>query len=109
MARRTSRRGFLKSASVGVAGGLILGSRRPAWGLRTSDKLRVALIGVGERGRGFIGKMDQLGQNLVAVCDVDDRQIDGARKLPEGVRRFRDCRQMLDEMDRELDAVIVAT
>jgi hypothetical protein len=109
MARRTTRRRFLQSATLGVAGGLVLGRGRSAMCGPAGEKLRVALIGVGERGRGFIKKLAQLKQDLVAVCDVDDERIKDARNLPANVRVFRDFRQLLGEMDRELDAVIIAT
>ena len=109
MSERTHRRHFLKTAAAGAAGCLILRNSRSAWSYQANEKLNIALIGVGERDRGFIGKVASMGQNLVAVCDVDERRIQAARDLPEKIRIFRDFRQLLDEMDRELDAVIIAT
>ena len=109
MSERTSRRSFLKTATAGAAGCLILRNSQSAWSYQANEKLNIALIGAGDRGRGFIGKVPRLGQNLVAVCDVDERRIKEARGLPEKIRVFRDFRQLLDDMDRELDAVIIAT
>ncbi len=109
MSRRTNRRRFLKTAAAGATGCLILKKSESASSYQVNEKLNIALIGVGERGRGFIRKVPQLDQNLVAVCDVDERRIKSARDLPEEIRVFRDFRQMLDELDDKLDAVIVAT
>ncbi|HJQ82196.1 MAG TPA: Gfo/Idh/MocA family oxidoreductase [Lacipirellulaceae bacterium] len=109
MRKRTNRRRFLKTTAAGAAGCLILPDSRSAWSYQANEKLNIALIGVGERGRGFIGKVKSMEQNLVAVCDVDERRIKEARGLPEKIRVYRDFRELLDEMDRELDAVIIAT
>jgi Oxidoreductase family, NAD-binding Rossmann fold len=109
MRRRTNRRGFLKTATAGAAGVLILGDSRSARSYQANERLNIALIGVGERGHGFIDKVKRMEQNLVAVCDVDERCIKEARGLPKGIREFRDFRVLLDDMDRELDAVIIAT
>jgi predicted dehydrogenase len=104
-----SRRRFLATATAGAAGCLILRNSRSAWSYQANEKLNIALIGVGERGRGFISKVKSMSQNLVAVCDVDARRIKEAQGLPQKIRVFSDFRELLDEMDRELDAVIIAT
>jgi predicted dehydrogenase len=104
-----NRRSFLKSATAGAAGCLILRDSRSAWSYQANEKLNIALIGVGERGRGFIGKVKSMDQNLVAVCDVDERRINDAQGLSEKTRVFRDFRELLDALDRKLDAVIIAT
>jgi len=109
MGDRTNRRRFLKTAAANAAGCLILADSKTAWTYQANERLNIALIGVGDRGRGFIGKVERMGQNLVAVCDVDERRIRAAASLPQGTRIFRDFRRLLDEMDRELDAVIIAT
>jgi hypothetical protein len=108
MNHHTNRRAFLQSTA---ASSLALGATA-AWGAPATapprDTLRIALIGAGERGRGFIGKVAQLQQELVAVCDVDQWRIDHAPNLPTGVRSFHDYRQLLAEMGDEIDAVIIA-
>jgi Oxidoreductase family, NAD-binding Rossmann fold len=109
MTQHTSRRRFLKTAGAGALGCLILRDSRSASSYQANEKLNIALIGVGERGSGFIGKVKSMDQNLVSVCDVDERRIKDARGLPEKVRMFRDFRKLLEDMDRELDAVIIAT
>jgi hypothetical protein len=88
---------------------LILSHSRFAWSSQTSRKLKVALVGVGRRGTYLLQFIREVGENLVAVCDADRRRLgEPLKHLPE-VRKFQDFRKMLDEMDRQLDAVVVAT
>jgi predicted dehydrogenase len=109
MNKRTNRRGFFKTATAGAAGVLVLADSRSARSYQANERLNIALIGVGERGRGFFEKVKRMEQNLVAVCDVDERRIKEGRGLPQDIRIFRDFRVLLDELDRDLDAVIIAT
>ena len=79
-----------------------------------NDKLNIAVIGVG--GRGAVD-LENLGpdNNIVALCDVDWRtdlraQFPAA-KVAAGfpqAKRFTDYRKMLQEMDKSIDAVVVA-
>lgn len=109
MKHSISRRQFLSSLAVGGAGTTLLKSASSVWGAPANEKLNVALVGVGGRGNWFVGAIPRLGQNLVALCDVDEtRNPDAYKKLPQA-RRFRDFRRMLEEMGRGIDAVIVAT
>ena len=54
MRSRTSRRRFLVGTVAGGAGLLILRSSRSAGSYRANEKLNVALVGVGGRGRWFV-------------------------------------------------------
>jgi hypothetical protein len=108
MNARTSRRRFLKSVAIGAAGWSILENSRSVWGAAANEKLNLALIGTGNRGRGYVGKVGRLNHNLVAVCDVDEYRLNQLQNLPTGVRKFRDFRKVLDELDRSLDGVIIA-
>ena len=72
-----------------------------------NNKLNIAAIGVGGMGAGNIRKC--AGENIVALCDVDfDRGGDTLKTYPKA-RRFKDFRVMLDTMEKEIDAVIIAT
>jgi len=104
-----ARRRFLRQAALGGAGCLLLKDARSARSAQASEKLNLALIGVGGRGSWFVGALPRLGENLVALCDVDDtKNPDAYQQLPKA-KRFRDFRRMLDALNREIDAVIVAT
>jgi hypothetical protein len=109
MTLHTTRRGFIKATTAGATGALILSQAKSAKSYSANEKLNIALIGVGGRGRGFIRKVDQIGQNLVAVCDCDEARIKAAGDLPPGTKTYRDYRELLDQMDKQIDAVIIAT
>ena len=106
---RTNRRGFLKTAGAGTAGWLILGNSRSARTYQANEKLNLALVGLGQRGSFWFGAIPRVGQNLVAICDANqERAAESSQKLPE-VPKYQDFRKMLDELDRRIDAVLVAT
>jgi predicted dehydrogenase len=73
-----------------------------------SEKLNIAGIGVGGQGAGDIGAVAG-GNNIVALCDVDSRHsAETFKKFPEA-KSYRDFRKMFDEMEKQIDAVVVAT
>ena len=108
MVKRMTRREMLVGmASAGVAAGLAGGVQTLAAGLAPSEKLNVAFIGSGGQA-GF--SLEHLADhNIVALCDVDERRAAGAFERFPKAQRFRDYRRMLDQMDRQIDAVVVAT
>ena len=108
MKPRTNRRHFLKTAALGTCGWQILENPRSVRSAEANEKLNIALIGTGNRGRGFVGKVYRLNHNLVAVCDVDEYRMNQLANLPSGARKFRDFRKLLDELDGSLDGVIIA-
>ncbi len=105
-----SRRNFLASsaAAVGaftIAPSSVLGANGQ---VSPSEKVNVAVVGVGGRGRSCI-KMIQDNVNFVAFCDVDDeRAAETYEKFPD-VKRYKDFRRMLDREHNNIDAVMVAT
>ena len=108
MNARISRRRFLgTSASLGA--GLTILPAGFARGYSANEKLNVALVGVGGRGSWFVQTIPRIGESVVAMCDPNEqRAAESFQKLP-AVPKYRDFRKMLDEKDREIDAVIVAT
>ena len=106
---KTNRRHFLRHAAWGGTGFLLLEAAGSAWSAQANEKLNLALVGVGGRGSWFVGAIPRLGENLVALCDVDDaKNPDAYQQLPRA-RKFRDYRRMLEAMGEGIDAVIVAT
>jgi predicted dehydrogenase len=106
--RPETRRRFLAQSLAGTTG-LLLANSGSVGTAQANERLSIALVGVGGRGQWFTSQIPRLGHNLVALCDVDDtKNPDAYQQLPKA-RRFRDFRRMLDTMDQELDAVIVAT
>ncbi|MHB1033557.1 MAG: Gfo/Idh/MocA family protein [Pirellulales bacterium] len=73
-----------------------------------SEKLNIAGIGVGGQGAGDIGAVSG-GNNIVALCDVDQRRAGGTFEKFPAAKQYRDFRKMFDEMEKGIDAVVVAT
>lgn len=105
--RQFTRRQFGATLAT-VSGGLMLGPwPRHSWG--QSRKLRIAFIGVGGRGGanlGTIGKQPDV--EVVALCDVNARNLATAQKNYPQARTFRDFRILFDEL-KDYDAVVVST
>jgi predicted dehydrogenase len=71
-----------------------------------SEKLNIAGVGVGGMGSGDIASV--LNENIVALCDVDQRALDrNAKQFPKA-KLHTDFRKML-ETQKDIDAVMVAT
>jgi len=73
-----------------------------------SRKLNVAGVGVGGMGGGNIGEIAKT-ENIVALCDVDFSYAAGTFKNHPKAKQFKDYRKMLDEMGKDIDAVVIAT
>jgi predicted dehydrogenase len=103
-----TRRGFLASGSLLAAGAWLAPSFAIARsGPSANSRINLACIGVG--GRGAINLQGLAGENIVALCDVDDESAAASFKAHPTARRFRDFRVMLDKMGKEIDAVLVST
>ncbi len=72
-----------------------------------SGKLNIAGIGVGGQGAGDL--MNLSSENIVALCDVDEKQAAGTFKAFPNARKYKDFRVMLDKEHKNIDAVVVAT
>jgi predicted dehydrogenase len=83
--------------------------RRRFWRRRGSGGRRVntACIGVGGMGARDLESVQD--QNIVALCDVDESALDKQAEAFPDARRYVDFRKMLEEMDKEIEAVIVST
>jgi predicted dehydrogenase len=115
-----NRREFLRKAA-GVAGGaaafpyIVSSSVFGAEGkVAPSNRIVMGCIGVGGQGtgnmQGFLGKNEV---QVVAVCDVDRRQRNQAKKKVDGKYGNSDCKEYLDfreVIEREdIDALSLAT
>jgi predicted dehydrogenase len=110
MSTSASRREFLQAgilSGVGfwVAGGV--GADEPTRRPGPNDRLNIGVIGAGGQGGGNLRAVART-ENIVALCDVDDRRAaDAYRDFPRATR-YADFRRML-ERERSLDAVVVST
>jgi hypothetical protein len=103
-----TRRTVLRGAALGTAGLVLLGDSRSARTYAANEKVNVALVGVSGRGSWFSDTMPRI-SNVVAMCDVNDRRAAPYYKAVPQAKTFHDFRKMLDEMDKQIDAVVVAT
>ena len=77
-----------------------------AAGASPNDKLNLAIVGCGGQGAENLDKV--AGENIVALCDVDEkRAADAFERFPKA-KRFRDYRKMLDALHQQIDAVVVS-
>jgi len=107
MSFRDNRRTFLKRSVIGGLGLTVLRDSRSALGYQANEKLNVASIGVGGQGGGNTRSM--AGENLVALCDADERRAaENFQRFPDA-KRFADFRKMFDKMHAQIDAVVVST
>jgi predicted dehydrogenase len=102
------RRSFLKGVlATGALTFISPGLARAASG----DKVRLACIGIGNRGADDIKFFNQTGLvQIVALCDTDmgAKQTQPILKLFPSVPRFQDFRKLFDKMGKEIDAVTIA-
>lgn len=100
-----SRRSFLKSTtSAGVT--LWLGQRRLfAQGESPNDKLNIGIIGTAGRASANIDGVK--GENIVALCDVDEKMLSAAKAQFPGAKTYADFRRLLQHPS--LDAVVIST
>ena len=107
--KRISRRDFLGSAAAAAAAFTIV-PRHVLGGpgyTPPSKKLNIACIGVGGKGKSDVAKCSK--ENIVALCDVDERRALETYYLFPDVKKYRDFRKMLEENDKDIDAVTVTT
>jgi len=103
-----SRRAFIGRASAAATGIVILPSH-VIGGLgyiSPSDKLNIAGIGIG--GKGKVNLDNMVGQNIVALCDVDWDYAAPVFQAYPNAKKYKDFRKML-EKQKDIDAVVIAT
>jgi predicted dehydrogenase len=70
------------------------------------EKLNIASIGAGGKAASDI-RACAATENIVALCDVDDKEAAKIYKEFEKPTKYKDFRKMLDKEDKNIDAVIV--
>jgi len=101
-----NRRNFLKTTTAVAAGASLALPNISVGADKSGKKLRVAIIGVGGRGRHGIGMSK--GEEITALCDVDAGRLAGAGKQFPGAKKYQDYREMYKNLD-DFDAVVVST
>lgn len=103
-----TRRGFFHQAACAstaflLAAPRVLGREKNS---SPSDKLDLAIVGAGGRGGDTIGEFAK--ENIVALCDVDDKRAEKSYNRFDKVPHYRDFRVLLDKHPA-IDAVVVST
>src|SRR6056297_3685303 len=103
-----SRRNFIGTTAAAFAGISVIPSHAVAGLGHTppSDKLNIAGIGIG--GKGKVNLRNMVGQNIVALCDVDWDYSGEVFKTYPKAKKWKDFRRML-EKQKDIDAVVIAT
>jgi predicted dehydrogenase len=98
-----TRRDFLKQAALTSAALTI-----PSTVLGANDRIRVGMIGVGDRGSDLLDQVLAISNvEVVAMADIYSRRRDDAKKKVPTIQTFSDYRRLLDMKD--VDGVIVAS
>ena len=112
-----SRRDFLKtmmmaSAGLAVSGPSLLYGQEAKSTKTKGEKVKIAYIGIGNRGQQIIEAFDKTGMvEVVALCDVDmgAKHTQKVMAMYPQAKLFRDFRQLFDEAGNLFDAVAIAT
>ena len=100
-----NRRNFIRHSALGTAGLYLAGCAAPSRKLSANDKLNIGIIGVKHQGEYDMNNV--AGENIVALCDVDDTFLGAAKEKFPGAKTYNDFRRLLDQ--RDIDAVVIAT
>ena len=109
MAFESTRRHFfygsLLAGAVPVGGFGSVPSLRSLGYKSPNEKLNIASIGAGGKASSDISGCAT--ENIVALCDVDDKQAARTYQRFEAIPKYKDFRKMLDKEGKGIDAVIV--
>jgi hypothetical protein len=120
MSTHINRRSFLTSTAVATAGALVApaiaaeaatpAAKEPATAAASQParKLRLGMIGLGGQGTWHLGVVKDIpNAAIVALCDVDTRNVVRAARVATSAEVYVDFRDLLKHKD--LDAVLIAT
>lgn len=99
------RREFIQRSVLGAAGLYLVGCRTAPRKLSANEKLNLGIIGVANQGN--YDMTNVAGENIVALCDVDDTFLAAAKQKFPAAKTYNDFRRLLDQ--RDIDAVVIAT
>ncbi len=108
MIHRSIRRRDMLKTTLGLGAGFYLGTTVTGRASASpNEKLNIACIGIGGRGAANVNGV--AGENIVALCDVDDERAGKCYDRFPKAKKYYDFRRMLDELDKQIDAVVVST
>ncbi len=102
-----NKREFLKSTAILTSASLL---PKSIFSLASNDELRTAHIGVGGMGMEDLKAMaSHQSVKVTALCDVDANRLAAAGEMFPEAKLYADYRELLNEMENEIDAVVVST
>ncbi len=108
---KPTRRDFVKASTLAASSFFIVPRHVLGKGfIAPSDKLNIAGIGVGGKGKSDLAAFAQSPNvNIVALCDVDDRRAVDSRKAYPKATYYKDFREMLAKENKNIDACSIST
>ena len=105
------RRDFLKKGALAAAAFTIIPRHVLGRGfVAPSDRLLIASIGIGGKGRSDVASFEKSGlANVSYLCDVDTRSAANSVKAFPKAKFYKDWREMFDKEHKNFDAVSVST
>ena len=103
---RTPNRRQMLAQSTALVAGVHSMRTELAHGASPNEKLNIACVGVGGKGWSDMHGTSA-GQNIVAVCDIDESRLAKATDAFPKATGYTDWRQLLEH--KEIDAVTVST
>jgi predicted dehydrogenase len=100
---KVGRRSFLQSSAL--AGAAAFAAPSLLHGASLNEKLNIAIIGAGGRGAGNLGSVAS--ENIVALCDVNEANLNAAAQNYPRAQKFADFRTLYDHA-KDFDAVVVS-
>jgi len=102
--KKISRRKFLaSSAAFTIVPRYVLGGQNNT---PPSEKLNIAAVGIGGVGKRDLKNVET--ENIVALCDVNEKQAGPVFDAYPKAKKYKDFRKML-EKEKNIDAVMTAT
>jgi predicted dehydrogenase len=107
----SSRRRFIRNAAIVGSSFIIVPRHVLGRGyVAPSDKLDIAAIGAGGKGENDLMEFAKSPNvNIVALCDVDDRQSAKSRQNFPKAKYYKDFREMLSKEKNNIEACSIST
>lgn len=109
MKKQISRRAFLQTVAAGAAVAPLVLPRR-VFAAPSSGRLQHAAIGVQGQGAHDLGSIFSCDKvDVVALCDIDQKNLERAAQLHPSARLYRDWRELLEKEAKNIQSVNIAT
>jgi len=109
MAGKITRRDFVGRSAMGgaILAGAYVSTTQAAESKSPNEKLNIGCVGCGGRGGADVAGVGS--QNIIALCDIDEKRAAGSYKKFPKATKYKDFRKMLEKEEKNIDAVVVGT